>query len=1072
MNEDRKKRGLANSKLLTAVAITALFIGSGNAVAASTASGSVYEVTEQLQSQAISGVVTDANGEPVIGASVSEKGTTNGTITDINGKFSLNVKPGAVLKVTFVGYKPHEVKATRTMKIILKEDSELLDEVVVVGYGTQKKENLTGAVASVDVNKTLSSRPIADVGRGLQGTTPGLSVVIPSGEIGSDPTMKIRGQIGSINGGSAPLILMDNVEIPSIQMVNPDDIEKIDVLKDASATAIYGSRGANGVVLITTKKGKSGAAKVEFSANFGLSKISKIVESLNAYEYANFVNEATINNALYDNTPYAYLPYRGDWNYRRDPQNNIIPESGTYEPAPEDFLNPGWHEDEYGNREWVEGTNWLDEILQDAFTQEYNISVSGGNDKSHYAFSGNYTDQTGIIRNSGYDRLAVRANVGSQVKSWLNTGLNINFTKSNTRFAKSNSYDYSIIRSAMLYPPTIYVGDHTQDDEYFWLSANPRTYVNTAKDELKSINVFTSAFLEIKFTDWLRFRQNFGMSYTDNERSTYYPRETGEGKNYNGRAGKSDNFYQNITAESVLTFDKTFADIHHLNVVAGFTYENTNWGGKAINASNFPTDITEDYNLSQALTIDAPTSNRGEATLVSLLGRANYVLKDRYIFTASYRRDGSSRFAPGNKFANFASGAVAWVLSEEDFIKNLNIFSNLKLRASYGQTGNQGINSYQTMVSLGSANYPFGGITDSGFAGDTSKGPLNKDLKWETTDQYNVGLDFGFLKNRIALSVNYYYKKTRDLLQYVSIPSSTGFSNMWTNFGHVTNEGIELTGQFYAIDTKDWGLDFDANIAFNRNRIGGLTADQYANNLWYSAKEVFIQRNGLPIGAILGYVEDGFYDNLAEVRADPLYANVSDVEAQRMVGEIKYLDVNGDGKLTTEDRAIIGDTNPDFTYGLTGNFRWKNLTLSLFFQGTYGNDIFNANLTNISMQSVSNIPKFAYESRWTPDNTENAKWPRATMAQTREWRISDRHVEDGSYLKLKTINLAYNFGSPCKGIENLTVFGTVNNVFTITGYSWYDPDVNTFGQDASRRGVDIYSYPASRTFSLGVKVTL
>ena len=445
---------------------------------------------------------------------------------------------------------------------------------------------------------------------------------------------------------------------------------------------------------------------------------------------------------------------------------------------------------------------------------------------------------------------------------------------------------------------------------------------------------------------------------------------------------------------------------------------------------------------------------------------------NRYYLDLALVGSASSLLAPGHKWAFSPTISAAWVLSEEDFIKNLNIFSNLKLRASYGQTGNQGINSYQTMVSLGSANYPFGGITDSGFAGDTSKGPLNKDLKWETTDQYNVGLDFGFLKNRIALSVNYYYKKTRDLLQYVSIPSSTGFSNMWTNFGHVTNEGIELTGQFYAIDTKDWGLDFDANIAFNRNRIGGLTADQYANNLWYSAKEVFIQRNGLPIGAILGYVEDGFYDNLAEVRADPLYANVSDVEAQRMVGEIKYLDVNGDGKLTTEDRAIIGDTNPDFTYGLTGNFRWKNLTLSLFFQGTYGNDIFNANLTNISMQSVSNIPKFAYESRWTPDNTENAKWPRATMAQTREWRISDRHVEDGSYLKLKTINLAYNFGSPCKGIENLTVFGTVNNVFTITGYSWYDPDVNTFGQDASRRGVDIYSYPASRTFSLGVKVTL
>lgn len=289
MNEDRKKRGLANSKLLTAVAITALFIGSGNAVAASTASGSAYEVTEQLQSQAISGVVTDANGEPVIGASVSEKGTTNGTITDINGKFSLNVKPGAVLKVTFVGYKPHEVKATRTMKIILTEDSELLDEVVVVGYGTQKKENLTGAVASVDVNKTLSSRPIADVGRGLQGTTPGLSVVIPSGEIGSDPTMKIRGQIGSINGGSAPLILMDNVEIPSIQMVNPDDIESISVLKDAAASSIYGAKAAFGVVLITTKKGaKQESINVSYSGNFSWQNISKKMEmgGIDALEYS------------------------------------------------------------------------------------------------------------------------------------------------------------------------------------------------------------------------------------------------------------------------------------------------------------------------------------------------------------------------------------------------------------------------------------------------------------------------------------------------------------------------------------------------------------------------------------------------------------------------------------------------------------------------------------------------------------------------------------------------------------------------------------------------------------------
>ena len=360
----------------------------------------------------------------------------------------------------------------------------------------------------------------------------------------------------------------------------------------------------------------------------------------------------------------------------------------------------------------------------------------------------------------------------------------------------------------------------------------------------------------------------------------------------------------------------------------------------------------------------------------------------------------------------------------------------------------------------------------SGFAGQTYKGPLNDKLKWETTDQYNVGLDMGFWNNRISLSANYYYKKTNDLLQNVSIPNSTGYTTMWTNFGHVKNKGLELTGKIIALDKKDWSLDFDGNISFNKNEIGGLTADQYANQLWYSAKEVFLQRNGLPIGTIFGYIEDGFYDNIAEVRADPIYAKASDDEARRMIGEIKYLDKNNDGKITSEDRAIIGDTNPDFIYGLNANLRWKNLTLGLFFQGTHGNDIFNGNLTNIGMSSIANITQDAYDSRWTPENAANARWPRVTTAMTRDMKLSDRYVEDGSYFRLKTINLNYNFGSVIKRISNLSVFGTVTNVFTITGYSWFDPDVNAFGSDASRRGVDIFSYPSSRTYSIGFKLTL
>lgn len=1040
----------------------------------------------------LKGSVKDKNGLSIPGVNIVESGSTgNGVISDIDGNFSINTQTKRpVLKFSFIGYKTIEVPVGNKtfINVVLEEDTKALDEVVVVGYGTMRKKDLSGSVASIRGSELMKGVPTS-LTQAIQGRLAGVQVTSNDGAPGAGMSVIIRGA-NSFSTNSQPLYIVDGIpfEVGStpksaanennnsttnpLSLINPNDIESIDVLKDASATAIYGSRGANGVILITTKKGQSGNAKLEFTVNYGVSKISKTIEMLDAYTYANYINEGVVNAANYDNSPYVYLPYRGAWNYRRNDDNSIITETGKYYPRPEDFLTPGYRTDEYGNQQWVEGTNWLSEILQDGAQQEYNLSASGGNDKSHYAISGNFTNQTGIIKNSGYERFSTRANVGSFVKKWLELGLNLNYTRSNTNFAKTNSYDYSIIRSAMLFLPTIYYGDHSSDDEYFWLSANPKTYVNTAKDNMVSNNVFTSSFAEIKFTNFLKLRQNMGFSYNGNERSSYYNRETGEGKAYNGRAGRSDNFYSNLTSETLLTFDKQFKEVHNLNVLVGFTYENSNYGGKSLSVSNFPTDITQDYNLSFALTADAPSSYRGETSMMSFLSRLNYRYKDKYILTASFRRDGSSRFAVGNKYSNFPSAALAWVASEEDFIKKLNMFSTLKLRASYGKTGNQGVNPYQTITTISPYNYPFDGTLYSGFAGNTGNGPTNSSLKWETTDQYNLGLDFGFEENKVMFNVNYYYKKTNDLLQNVSIPSSTGYSTMWTNFGNVTNNGLELSGKYYAISNKTWGLDFDGNISFNRNVIGGLDADQYANQLWYSAKEVFIQRNGLPIGAILGYVEDGFYDNLAEVRADPRYETVSDVEAQRMIGEIKYMDVDGDGKLTTEDRRIIGNTNPDFIYGATANLRWKKLNLGVVFQGTYGNDIFNGNLTTIAMSSVGNITKYAYDHRWTPENTANALYPRVTMAQTREWKLSDRYVEDGSYLKLKTINISYNFGGIDKVISDLSVFASVNNVLTFTKYSWYDPDVNAFGTDASRRGVDMYSYPSSRTFSIGAKITL
>ena len=550
-----------------------------------------------------------------------------------------------------------------------------------------------------------------------------------------------------------------------------------------------------------------------------------------------------------------------------------------------------------------------------------------------------------------------------------------------------------------------------------------------------------------------------------------FEKEIVEGKDPdNGFASKADNWAKNLVLETMATYNKEFNKNHSLNAVIAFSYERGDYGNKAMTAKGFPQDITEDFDMSAAVNPNKPISGRGMTSLVSFLGRANYSLMNKYLFTASFRRDGSSKFAPGNKWSNFASGAIAWRASEEEFIKSLNIFSNLKIRASYGQTGNQAIGAYATRDYLTVANYPINGALASGFANLTWRGPANPDLKWETTTQYNAGIDMGFFENRVNFTVDVYYKKTSDLLQNIQIPQSTGFSNMTTNFGDVINKGLEITGKFYPISGKKFKWDFDANISFNRNKIEGLPGDQFAQS-WSDADAVFIQRNGMPIGTIFGYVEDGFYDNIAEVRADPFYANESEAVCKSMIGEVKYKDLDGKPGITDADRQIIGDANPDFTFGMTHNFSYKNFSLSFFLQGCVGGDIFNANLIKVTMSGIGNIPQEMYDTRWTPENRDLAQWPKAYSGYGRTMKLSDRYVEDGSYLRMKNINLGYRWNAPIKGIEYINFYTSVSNVFTITNYSWFDPDVNSFGGDASRRGVDMFSYPSSRTFSFGVQCT-
>jgi TonB-linked SusC/RagA family outer membrane protein len=442
---------------------------------------------------------------------------------------------------------------------------------------------------------------------------------------------------------------------------------------------------------------------------------------------------------------------------------------------------------------------------------------------------------------------------------------------------------------------------------------------------------------------------------------------------------------------------------------------------------------------------------------------------DKYLITASFRRDGSSRLA-NHRWSNFASGAFAWRLSEEKFIKNLGLFDNLKLRLSYGQTGNQGVSAYATRSRMTVQQYPINGVLTTGLAEDRWGGPASPNLKWETTNQYNIGLDMSFLKSRINFVVDAYQKETSDLLQYAYIPMSSGFQSIATNYGDVKNKGLEFTGNFLIVEHRDFSWKIDANISINRNEIGGLNSDQFSDVAW-GLESMFLRRNGEPIGIIYGYQENGYFDNEAEVRANPLYKNESDAKIKSMIGQIKYKDNNDDGVIDDRDKAIIGNTNPDFMYGITNAITYKDFTLSFFLQGTQGNNILNVNLKNYDMASTTNMPKFVWDNRWTDSNREEARFPRADITYTRSLKASDRYVENGSYLRLKNLTIAYRLNNPIAEIESVNLTFAVNNLFTITKYSWYDPDVNAFGSDVSRRGVDMDSYPSARTFNMGLQVS-
>lgn len=1047
----------------------------------------------------VRGRVSDASdGAPLAGVVVYVQNTSANTTTDIEGNYSIQARKGDVLVFSFLGKQDYSVTVGNNarLNVSLEDDTNTLEETVVIGYGTIRKRDLTGSVAQVKGESLLNGNPALSFNSALQGKVAGVQVRQNDGAPGGGITIIIRGA-NSFSTSTTPLFIVDGLPYGGgssapdtglngtgsgsnpLANINPNDIESIEVLKDASSTAIYGSRGANGVVIITTKRGSEGKSNITFSTNISTSRIVKKLNVLDPVTYAKYINEQ------YDNyDPTFQKPYRGEWYYQYDTSDNPITSSGKYSPAPEDFLKPGIYTDEYGNTDIVGSTDWQDAIFQNGYTKEINLSIDGGNAQGGYMMSFNYSDQQGSIVGSGYQRYGIRSNLWRKVNKWIEVGMNTNFSNSVTDFVNSStSGGDGVIYSALVFPPTYDASINTQsENELNWLAANPYVYVREAFDEFRANNFYLSSYLEVTPIKGLKFRENLGFSYSGNDRVMYYNRLTRQGyAPTNGTGGQGTSWSQGITSESLLSYHKEFGENHTLDALLGVTFGVSGWKGNHMSGYDFPSDDTLMWDMKAAGSVYPLSSYRGQSQMQSNLARLNYAYKGRYLFTLSYRMDGSSVFVEGNKYAHFFSGAFAYRISDEEWMKDLTFIHDMKLRTSYGQTGNQGISTYATLPAMSVAAYPINGSLVAGYAEQTWKGPINKNLRWETTEQADFGVDLSLFKDRLSFTFDYYHKYTRDLLQQVNIESDSGYTVMFDNIGSVTNNGMELSVKAIPFGGK-FGWSIEGNISTNRNRIAGLPGDQYASSFVNGISNVFLLRNGCQIGTIYGYVEDGFYDSRAEVRADPQFKSLTDNEADRMIGEIKYKDISGpdgvpDGAITEADKVIIGDTNPLFTYGLTNTFAYKHLTLSFFIQGTYGNSIVNANTivnnTSSPMTGIMNITREQYDDRWTKDNYENAKWPRAIASgYTRVWRFSDRYIEDGSYLRLKNLSLGYTIFPKWQYINSLNIYLSVSNLFTLTKYSWYDPDVNAYSSDVTRQGVDLFSYPSSRTWSVGVKLSM
>ncbi|MCD7978478.1 MAG: TonB-dependent receptor [Tannerellaceae bacterium] len=1001
---------------------------------------------EPQQQKRVSGTVLDERNEPIIGVNVVVKGTTEGSITDYDGKFSLEVPSNAVLQFSYIGYIPVEVTIGNqsVLNIRMVEDSQAIDEVIVIGYGTVKKSNLTGAVSSVKTTE-IQQTPMTSIDQGLVGRASGVQVTQTSGMPGAVASIRVRGS-SSLQGGNEPLYVIDGfpvysgdgfgetggkTKVSGLSTINPSDIESIEILKDASATAIYGARAANGVVLITTKSGKKGRDIVTFESSFGIQKLVKKMDLLDAQEYAVLVNEAYTNDGL---SPYYDAARLSE-----------IAKLGK-------------------------GTDWQDELYRTAISQNYQLTFSGGDDKTLYAISGGYLNQEGIIINSDFKRYSLRLNLDRQVSNTFKVGTHISGSHTISKSPATDAGGESgAVNGALKMNPIQPV--YTEDGEYTQVNVpgilvpNP---IATAKEEI--YNNATSRFLGDVYAEWellpdLKAKVSAGADIMYLKSNRYTPSNIYQSQ---GQAKAEVGVRRSINwlNENIVTWNKNIQNTHYFNVLGGFTIQRNNIEKVSATSSDFVNDILTYHNLGAGSVYGQPESSAEQWSLLSYLARVNYSYQDKYLASVNARIDGSSRFGTNNKYGFFPSGSLAWRMTEEEFMESLTgVLSNLKVRASYGFTGNTEIGVYESLATLNNNSWTIGNQLVSGFYPDRIPNP---DLKWERTGQFDIGVDAGFLDNRLRLTADYYRKKTVDLLYNVAIPSASGYESMLQNIGSVENKGVELSiesdnfrGAFY------WNTSF--NISFNRNKVLELGGESYKEMEESDShlKTGSIRRLivGQPIGVFYGYRFDGIFQNEAECAAQTSSASPIGVGLRR------YKDLNGDGMVDAgNDREIIGDANPDFFGGLTNTFGYKGFELNVFLQYSYGNDIFNYNAMELEAPTGGQNVYKALVNRWTPENPSNL-YPKAST--NRNLLVSDRFVEDGSYLKLKTVSLSYSFPKlKFKHIGGLRVYVTGQNLLTWTKYRGYDPEVSYRGASTLEAGEDYGGYPQSRTFMFGVKLDI